>query len=150
MVRKVAAVHLMRWWQLFPKIFLYPYRLRTWLKSIFIVGVSWKITQITRMSAWLVFVRSEEDDLLGPRPSTLSWRNHLFWDFSSHLLLLRCIPICKWGLRPNIRIQAFALTSWMSYEMIRNFYFLFFNELLLNILFIFLTLLLFVLIFVVF
>ena len=49
--RKVAAVHLMRWWQLFPKIFLYPYRLRTWLKSIFIVGVSWKITQITRMLA---------------------------------------------------------------------------------------------------
>ena len=38
--RKVAAVHLMRWWQLFPKIFLYPYFLRTCLKSIFIVGVS--------------------------------------------------------------------------------------------------------------
>ena len=49
--RKVAAVHLMRWWQLFPKIFLYPYRLRTCLKSIFIVGVSWKITKITRMLA---------------------------------------------------------------------------------------------------
>ena len=47
--RKVVAMHLMRWQQLFPKIFLYPYRLRTCLKSIFIVGVSWKITQITRM-----------------------------------------------------------------------------------------------------
>ena len=45
--RKVATVHLMRWWQLFPKIFLYPYRLRTCLKSILIVGVSWKITQVT-------------------------------------------------------------------------------------------------------
>ena len=47
--RKVAAVHLMRQWQLFPKIFLYPYRLRMCLKSIFIVGVFWKIIQITRM-----------------------------------------------------------------------------------------------------
>ena len=27
--RKVAAVHLMRWWQLIPKIFLYPYLLHT-------------------------------------------------------------------------------------------------------------------------
>ena len=49
--RKVAAVHLMQWWQLFPKIFLYPYRLRTCLKSIFIVEVSQNITQITRMPA---------------------------------------------------------------------------------------------------
>ena len=70
--RKVAAVHLMRWWQLFPKIFLYPYLLRTCLKSILIVGVSWKITQVTRMPARLIFVRSEEGDLPGPRPSTLS------------------------------------------------------------------------------
>ena len=42
-VRKVAAVHLMRWWQLFPKIFLYLYPLGTCLKFILIVGVSWKI-----------------------------------------------------------------------------------------------------------
>ena len=46
-VRKAAALHLMQWQQLFPKIFLYPYHLRTRLKSIFIVGVSWKITQVT-------------------------------------------------------------------------------------------------------
>ena len=49
--RKVIAMHLMWWWQLFPKIFLYPYHLRTRLKSIFIVRISWKITQINRMSA---------------------------------------------------------------------------------------------------
>ena len=42
-VRKVAVVHLMWWWQLFPKIFPYPYLLCTCLKSILIVGVSWKI-----------------------------------------------------------------------------------------------------------
>ena len=46
-VRKATAMHLMRWWQLFPKIFLYLYHLR--LKSIFIVGISRKITQVTRM-----------------------------------------------------------------------------------------------------
>ena len=49
--RKVVAVYLMRWWQIFPKIFLYLYHLRTCLKSIFIVGVSWKITQVIRMPA---------------------------------------------------------------------------------------------------
>ena len=70
--RKVAVVHLMQWWQLFPKIFLYPYLLCTCLKSILIVGVSWKITQVTWMPARLTFVQSEESDLLGPWLSTLS------------------------------------------------------------------------------
>ena len=70
--RKATAVHLMRWWQLFPKIFLYPYLLRMCLRSILIVGVSWKIAQVTWMPARLIFVRSEEGVLLGPRPSTLS------------------------------------------------------------------------------
>ena len=49
--RKVAAVHLMRWWQFFPQIFLYPYPLRMCLKSILIVGVSWKVAQVTRVLA---------------------------------------------------------------------------------------------------
>ena len=66
---KVAAVHLMRWWQLFPKIFLHPYLLHTCLKSILIVGVSWKITQVTQMPARLIFVRSEE---FSPRSVTSS------------------------------------------------------------------------------
>ena len=72
------------------------------------------------MLAWLVFFRSEEDDILGPRPSTLSWRDHLFWDLPSHLLLLGRIPISKWGLKPNIRVQVFALT----YIYIYIYYFL--------------------------
>ena len=109
--RKVAAVHLMRQWQLFPKIFLYPYPLRTYLKSILIVGVSWKITQVTRMLARLIFVRSEEGNLLGPQPSTLSLRDYLFQGLPSHLLLLGRIPISKQGLRPNVQIQAFAPTG---------------------------------------
>ena len=81
--RKVAAVHLMRWWQLFPKIFLYPYLLGTCLKSILIIGVSWKITQVTRMPARLIFVRSEKGVLLGPWPSTLSRRDYLSWGLPS-------------------------------------------------------------------
>ena len=60
--RKVVAVHLMRWWHFFPKIFLYPYLLRTCLKSILIVGVSWKNIQVTQMPARL----SSSD--LGPTP----------------------------------------------------------------------------------
>ena len=94
-VRKVAAVHLMRWWQLFLKIFLYLYPLRMCLKSILIVGVSWKIAQVTRMLTWPIFVRSEKGNLLGPQPSTFSLRDYLFWGLPSHLLLLGRIPISK-------------------------------------------------------
>ena len=65
------------------------------LKSIFIVGVSWKITQVTLMLAQLIFVRSEEGNLLGPQPSTLSLRDYLFWGLPSHLLLLGRIPISR-------------------------------------------------------
>ena len=116
--RKVAAVHLMRWWQLFPKIFMYPYPFRTCLKSIFIVGISWKIAQVTRMLARLILIRSEEGSLLGPQPSTLSLRHYLFWGLPNHLLLLGHIPINKQGLRPNVQIQAFAPTNINS----SNFY----------------------------
>ena len=108
--RKVAAVHLMQWQQLFPKIFLHPYLLHTCLKSILIVGVSWKIVQVTQMLARLIFVRSEEYNLLGSQPSTLSLHNYLFWGLPNHLLLLGHIPISKQGLRPNIQTQAFAPT----------------------------------------
>ena len=94
----------------FPKIFLYPYHLLMYLKSIFVAGISWKITQVKRMPTWLTFVRSEEDDPLGLLPSTLSLHDHLLWGLSSHLLLLRRIPISKWGLRSNTKVQAFAPT----------------------------------------
>ena len=67
------------------------------------------------MLAWLTFVKFEEDDPLEPRSSTLSWRDHLFWDLPSHLLVLGRIPISKWGLRPNIKVQAFAPTIYYYY-----------------------------------
>ena len=62
------------------------------------------------MPTWLAFVRSEEADPLGLLPFTLSLHDHLLWSFLSHLLLLRRILISKWGLRPNIKAQAFAPT----------------------------------------
>ena len=88
-------MHLMRWWQFFPKIFMYSYPLCTCLKSILIVGVSWKIVQVTQMLARLIFIQSEEGNLLGPQPSTLFLRDYLFWDLLSHLLLLGRILISK-------------------------------------------------------
>ena len=95
LARKVAAVHLMRWWQLLSKIFLHPYLLHTCLKSILVVRVSWKIAQIIQMLARLIFVRSEECNLLRPQPFTLSLRDYLFWGLSNHLLLFGHIPISK-------------------------------------------------------
>ena len=92
----------------FPKIFLCPYHLLTHLKSIFIARISWKITQVKRISTWLTFVRSEEDDPFGLLPLTLSLHDHSLWGLSRHLLLLGRIPISKWGLRPNTKVQAFA------------------------------------------
>ena len=77
------------------------------LKSILIVEVSWKITQVTWMLARMIFVWSEEGNLLGPQPSTLSLRDYLFWNLPSHLLLLGRIPI--------VQIQAFAPTSCYSF-----------------------------------
>ena len=44
--RKAAVMHLMRWQQLFPKIFLRSYPFLTHLKSIFVAEISWKITKI--------------------------------------------------------------------------------------------------------
>ena len=45
-VRKAAVVHLMRWQQLFPKIFPCSYPFLAHLKSIFVAGISWKFTQV--------------------------------------------------------------------------------------------------------
>ena len=108
----------------FPKIFVCPYHFLTHLKSIFVTGISWKFTQVKRMPTWLTFVRSEEDDPLGLLPSTLSLHDHSLWGLSSHLLLLGRIPISKWGLRPNTKVQAFAPTIW-NYKKKIIFFFIF-------------------------
>ena len=60
------------------------------------------------MSTWLTFVKSEEADPFRLLSSTLSLHDHLLWSFSSHLLFLGRIPISKWSLKPNIKVQVFA------------------------------------------
>ena len=60
-----------------------------------IVGVSWKVAQVTWLLAQLIFVRSKEGNLLRPQSSTLYLRDYLFWGLPSHLLLLGRIPISK-------------------------------------------------------
>ena len=94
----------------FPRIFPCSYHFLAHLKSIFTTGTSWKITQVRWMLTWLAFVKSEEENPLGLLLSILSLLNHLLWGLSSCLLLLGRISIGKWGLRPNIKVQAFAPT----------------------------------------
>ena len=111
-VRKVVAVHLMRWWQLFPKIFLYPYLLRTCLKSILIVRVSWKITQVTRMLARMIFVRSEEvtssnlSPPLFPYATIYSGTSPVIYSSSD------ASPSAN-RARSNVQIQAFSPTIYL-------------------------------------
>ena len=66
-----------------------------YLKFILIVEDSWKVTQVIRVLARLMFVWSEEGNLLGLQPSTLSLRDYLFWGLPSYLLLLGRMPISK-------------------------------------------------------
>ena len=70
----------------------------------------------------LAFVRSEEDNPLGPVPSNISLHDHPLWGLSKHLLLLGCILVGKWGLRPNIRVQVFAPHNSPSKILIFPFY----------------------------
>ena len=41
-------------------------------------------------------------------PSNISLYSYPLWGLFKHLLLLGRILVSKWGLRPNIRVQAFA------------------------------------------
>ena len=68
----------------------------------------WKITQVKQKLTWLTFVRSEEDNPLGPVSSNIFLHDHPLWGTSKHFLLLERILVSKRGLKPNIRAQAFA------------------------------------------
>ena len=59
-------MHLMRWQQLFPQIFLCSYPFPVHLKSIFVAGASWKVVQDKTKLTLLTCVRFEEDDPLRP------------------------------------------------------------------------------------
>ena len=87
-------MHLIQWQQLFPQIFLRSYPFPVHLKSIFVAGASWKVVQGKTKLTLLIYVKSEEDDPLGPTPwvficSIIYYGafSHAF--FSSDVLLLK-------------------------------------------------------------
>ena len=78
------------------------------LKSIFVAGISWKVTQVKPKFTWLTFVRSEEYDPFGLVSFNISLYNHLLWGLFQHFLLFGRILVSKWGLSPNTKSQVFA------------------------------------------
>ena len=104
-VRKAAVVHLMRWQQLFPQIFLCFYLFPVHLKSIFITGASQKVTQVKTKFTLLTFVKSEEDDPLRLMPLNISLFVQLLWGFPKRFFLLGRTLASKQGFRPNTEAQ---------------------------------------------
>ena len=109
-VRKAAVVHLMRWWQFFSKIFLCSYPFPVHLKSIFTAGASWKVAKGKTKFTLLIFVRSEEDDPLGPTPLDTYLLYYLLRGLSPCSLLLERIIIKEWDFKPNAKAQVLAPT----------------------------------------
>ena len=106
--RKATVVHLMRWQQLFPQIFPCSYPFPVHLKSIFIAGVSQKVTQGKMKFVLLTFVRSKEDDPLELMPLNISLFVQLLWGFPKHFFLLGRTLASKLGFRLNTEAQALA------------------------------------------
>ena len=107
-------MHLMRWQQLFPQIFLCSYPFLVHLKSIFIAGVSWKVVQGKTKLTLLTYVRSEEDDPLGLTPLGIYLLYYLLRDLFPYFLLLGRIVIKKWDFKPNAKAQVLAPTITFS------------------------------------
>ena len=104
--KKAAVMHLMRWQQLFPQIFPCSYPFPVHLKSVFIAGASWKVTQGKTKFTLLTFIRFEEDDPLGLMPLNISLFVQLLWGFPKRFFLLGRTLASKLGFRPNIEAQA--------------------------------------------
>ena len=98
-------MHLMRWQQLFPQIFLCSYPFPVHLKSIFVVGVSWKVIQDKTKLTLLTYVRSEEDDPLKPTPLDIYLLYYLLRGLLPCFLLLGRIIIKVWGSSPTQRLK---------------------------------------------
>ena len=78
------------------------------MKSIFTVGVSWKVVQGRTKFTLLTFVRSEEDDPLGPTPLDTYLLYYLLRGLSSCFLLLGRIIIKEWDFKPSAKAQVLA------------------------------------------
>ena len=98
-------MHLMRWQQLFPQIFLCSYPFLVHLKFIFVAGASWKVVQSKTKLTLLIYVRSEEDDPLGPTPLNIYLFYYLLRGLFLCFLLLGRIIIKEWGSSPTQRLK---------------------------------------------
>ena len=103
-------MHLMRWQQLFPQIFLCSYPFPVYLKSIFIAGASQKVVQGKTKFTLLTYVRSEEDDPFGPTPLDIYLLHYLLRGLSPCFLLLGRIIIKEWDSKPNAKAQVLTPT----------------------------------------
>ena len=103
-------MHLMWWQQLFPQIFLRSYPFPVHLKSIFVAGASWKVVQGKTKLTLLTYVRSEEDDPLGPTPLGIYLFYYLLRGLFPCFLLLGRIVIKKWDFNLNAKAQVLAPT----------------------------------------
>ena len=98
-------MHLMRWQQLFPQIFLCSYPFPVHLKSIFVAGASWKVVQGKTKLTLPTYVRSEEDDPFRPTPLDIYLLYYLLWGLFPYFLLLGRIIINEWDLSPTQRLK---------------------------------------------
>ena len=98
-------MHLMRWQQLFPQIFLCSYPFLIHLKSIFVAGASWKVVQGKMKLTLLTYVRFEEDDPLGPTPFDIYMLYYLLRGIFPCFLLLGRIIIKEWDSSPTQRLK---------------------------------------------
>ena len=106
--KKAAVVHLMWWWQLFSQIFLCSYPFPVHSKSIFTVGASWKVAQGKTKFTLLTFVKSKENDPLGPTPSDIYLLYYPLRGLSPCFLLIGRIIIKEWDFKPNAKAQVFG------------------------------------------
>ena len=107
-------MHLMRWQQLFPQIFMCSYPFPVHLQSIFVAGASQKVDQDKTKLTSLTYVRSEEDDPFGPAPLDIYLLYYLLRGLSPCFFLLGRIIIKEWDSKPNAKAQVLAPTIYMQ------------------------------------
>ena len=81
------------------------------MKSIFTAGTSWKVAQVKMKFTLLTFVKSEEDDPLGPTPLDIYLLYYLLRGLSPYFLLLGRVIINEWDFKPNAKAQVLASTE---------------------------------------
>ena len=80
------------------------------MKSIFTAGASWKVIQSKTKFTLLIFVKSEEDDPLGPTFLDTYLLYYLLRGLSPCFILLERIIIKEWDFKPSAKAQVLAPT----------------------------------------